>query len=447
MATLCLTTDAAAWIKRLASLLDARVSWRLAPLMAGLLFATGRRTISSWLRAGGLSGDYQDYYYFLGSLGGKVKSLAAVVLRIAVETIVPQGRILLALDDTPSKRYGPKVEGAGIHHNPTPGPAGAEFLYGHVWVTLAWVVRHPLWGAIGLPLLAFLYVRHKDIEAQHLTFLRKVTFRTKLAMAGELVAWAAKCLSFAGRTLWVVADGAYAKTCFLQDAAAAGVIVVSRLRKDAALWDVPAPVAPGQRGRGRPRKYGKNAISLAKRAGHRLGWWTDTFVLYGVETAKRYKTFLATYRPAGGLIRVVLVKEDSGDWRAYFCTHAEASVAEILEAVADRSAEEQVFHDVKEVHGVGQAQTRNYWSHVAVYHLNLWWHTLIELWAWHRPAAELIDRSASPWDDADRRPSHADKRNALRRQCLEREFQAGAAFATVPRKIQTLWRRVVRLVA
>ena len=450
MATLCLTTDATAWIKRLANLLDARVSWRLAPLMAGLLFATGRRTVSSWLRAGGLSGDYQDYYYFLGSLGDKVKSLAAVVLRIAVETIVPQGpqgRILLALDDTPSKRYGPKVEGAGIHHNPTPGPAGAEFLYGHVWVTLAWVVRHPVWGAIGLPLLAFLYVRHKDIEAQRLTLLRQVTFRTKLAMAGELVAWAAKCLSFAGRTLWVVADGAYAKTCFLQDAAAAGVIVVSRLRKDAALCDVPAPVAPGQRGRGRPRKYGKNAISLAKRAGHRHGWRTETFVLYGAETSKRYKTFLATYRPAGGLIRVVLVKEDNGDWRAYFCTHAEARVTEILEAVADRSALEQVFHDVKEVHGVGQAQTRNYWSHVAVYHLNLWWHTLIELWAWHRPAAELIDRSASPWDDADRRPSHADKRNALRRQCLEREFQAGAAFATVPRKIQTLWRRVVRLVA
>ena len=45
-----LTTDATAWIKRLASLLDARVSWRRT-LMVGLLFATGRRTVSSWLRA------------------------------------------------------------------------------------------------------------------------------------------------------------------------------------------------------------------------------------------------------------------------------------------------------------------------------------------------------------------------------------------------------------
>jgi hypothetical protein len=445
MATQCLTRDITAWIDRLARLLDPRSSWRLLPLVSGLLFATGRRTVSSWLRAGELSKDYQDYYYFVSSVGRKVKWLASVVLEIAVSVILPQGRILLAIDDTPSTRYGPKGEGAGIHHNPTPGPAGAKFIYGHVWVTLAWIVRHPLWGAIGLPLLARLYVRRKDIDAQLLPFLRHVTFQTKLVMAGELVAWAAVWLKFLGRTLWVVADGAYAKRVFLRAAAAAQVIVVSRLRKDAALFDVPVP--PKRRGRGRPRTYGKKAISLAKRAGQPRGWQFGTFALYGAEVSKRYKTFLATYKPASGLIRVVLVKEDNGDWRAYFCTQTDATVAEILEAVADRSALEQIFHDVKEVHGVGQAQTRNYWSNVAVYHLNLWLHTFIELWAWHRPAHELVDRQLSPWDDADRRPSHADKRNALRRQCLEDQYQAGAALGAVPQKIRSLWRRVVRLVA
>ena len=38
-----------------------------------------------------------------------------------------------------------------------------------------------------------------------------------------------------------------------------------------------------------------------------------------------------------------------------------------------------------------------------------------ELWAWDRPDEELVDRSASPWDAEPRRPSHADKRKALRR--------------------------------
>ena len=205
---------------------------------------------------------------------------------------------------------------------------------------------------------------------------------------------------------------------------------------------------PGHsRPRGRPCKYGKKRISLAKRAGHRSGWRTEVLKLYGIEVSKCYKTFLATYRPAAGLIRVVIVKEDDGAWRAYFCTDASASVAEILEAVADRSTLEQVFHDVKEVHGVGQAQTRNYWSNVGVYHMKIWWHTLIELWAWHRPAKALVHRQLSPWDDPERRPSHADKRNALRRQCLEEEFQAGAVPGGTSRKIQNLWHRLVRLVA
>jgi DDE superfamily endonuclease len=266
-------------------------------------------------------------------------------------------------------------------------------------------------------------------------------------MAGELVSWAAARLRGLGRKLWVAADGAYAKKAFLKAAAQAQVIVVSRLRKDAALWDVPEAVPPGQRRRGRPRIYGKEKISLAKRAGHAKGWHEETFVLYGVEQVKRYKTFLATYKPAGGLIRVVIVKEEDGTWRAYFCTSADATVAEILEAVSDRSSLEQVYHDVKEVHGVGQAQTRNYWANVGVFHLKTWLHTLIELWAWQKPARQLVDRQSSPWDNEERRPSHADRRNSLRRTCLEQEFQAAAAVGAVSRKIESLWRRVLRLVA
>jgi hypothetical protein len=447
MASPCLMAGVKVWIDQLAFMLERRVSWRLLPLLSGLLFARGRRTVSSWLRAGQLGNDYQRYYYFLSIVGRNAELLAGQLLRMAGDWLVPGERIVLAIDDTPSKRYGPKVEGAGVHHNPTPGPAGSKFVYGHNWVTLAWVVRHPSWGTIGLPLLARMYVRHKDIVDQYLTFFHGITFKTKLVLAGELVSWAARRLHYLQRQLWVAADGGYAKKVFLQAAAAAGVIVVSRLRKDAALWDVPKAVPASKRGPGRPRIYGKKAINLAKRAGQKGGWQFETFVLYGVEQTKRYKTFLATYRPANGLIRVVLVKEEDQSWRAYFCTKAQATVAEILEAIADRSALEQVYHDVKEVHGVGQAQTRHYWSSVGVLHLELWLHTLIEIWAWHRPAKDLVNRSASPWDDTERRPSHADKRNALRRQCLEQEFQAATAAERVSPKIANLWRRLVGLTA
>jgi DDE superfamily endonuclease len=313
-----------------------------------------------------------------------------------------------------------------------------------VWVTLSWVVRHPWWGAIGLPLLALMYVR--QVSLKRIAPWYKVKFQTKLQQAASLVEWAVQTLWGLGKTLWIVADGAYAKRPFLQRALALGTVVVSRLRKDAALWSVPEEVKPNQRRRGRPRKYGADKISLAKRAGHRQGWQHDDFVLYGEQVRKTYKTFLATYKPVGGVIRVVLVKE-AHSWFAYFCTKADAGVQEILEAVADRAAIEQNFHDLKEVHGAGKQQVRNYWANIAVYHITMWWHTLIELWAWRKRQRELTDRKASPWDEADRRPSHADRRNALRRQCLQHEFQREASGGGCSRKFRRLWQRLLKLVA
>ena len=432
-------------IGHLAQPLHARVAGRLLPLLLGMLFAKGRRTVASWLRGGGLGDDYKAYYYFLGSLGRKVSWVATLLLRRAVERLAPGDRALFALDDTPTKRYGPLVEGAGVHHNPTPGPAGQKFLYGHVWVTLAWVLRHPRWGTIGLPLRALLYVRQK--QSALLATRYRVAFRTKLEMAAELVEWVAWCLHGLGKQLWVVADGAYAKRPFLRRAQAAGAVVVSRLRKDAALQSVPRPRRPGAPKKRGPRPtYGKEALSLSKRAAHRQGWQTDTFVLYGQEVTKTYKTFEATYRPAGGRIRVVLVKEDD-DWVAFFCTDPAATVQQILEAVADLGAIEQDFKDVKEVHGAGQQQLRHYWANLGAYHLNLWLHTLVELWAWDRPARELVDRSASPWDKEARRPSHADRCKALRRQCLEVEIQKAASRSGLSRGIRSLMRRLVKLAA
>ena len=118
-------------------------------------------------------------------------------------------------------------------------------------MTIAWLACHPLWGAIGLPLRALLYARARDVG--RLTTLYGVSFRTKLEMAGELVTWAADWLRYLGKVVWVVADGAYAKRPFLKAARAAGVVVVSRLRKDAALWSVPVPPRPrAPKRRGRP---------------------------------------------------------------------------------------------------------------------------------------------------------------------------------------------------
>lgn len=431
------------WSQWLSAGLHARNRWRLPVLLLGILFATGRRTVSTWLRAAGVSDDYQDYYYFLQPVGRKIWDIAERLLVIVLAHVPLGNRVLFAVDDSPTKRYGPCVQGAGIHHNPTPGPADQKFLYGHIWVTISLVVRHTLWGTIGLPLLAMLYVRIKDIAKIPRKFGWR--FATKLVLAVKAVTWLAKLLVKAGKRVWVVADGAYAKRPFLRPLIAAGIVVVSRLRKDAALWDLPPTAKKGaRRGRGRPRKYGRNRISLAKRAGQKRGWETVTCVLYGQLVTKTIKTFLATYPPVGGVIRVVIVREPDG-CEYIFCTEPRATVCEILEAFADRAAIEQDFHDVKEVWGSGQQQVRNLWTNIAVFHLNLWMHTLVELWSWNKTPQQLTDRSDSPWDDPERRPSHADRRKALQAACLMREFSSLPLTAAIRVKIRSLFRRITRI--
>ncbi len=49
-------------------------------------------------------------------------------------------------------------------------------------------------------------------------------------------------------------------------------------------------------------------------------------------------------------------------------------------------------------------------------------YTLVELTSWDEEKSELTDRSSRPWDNADRRPSHADRRRSIAKQMLEKQF-------------------------
>ena len=107
--------------------LPARCSVRVPLLYFGILLAGGRRTVTSWFRAAGITTEFRAAYNTVGACGRRADGMAVPVLR-AVETIIPPGRLRLALDDTPTRRWGPQIEGAGLHHNPNPGPAGEPFL-------------------------------------------------------------------------------------------------------------------------------------------------------------------------------------------------------------------------------------------------------------------------------------------------------------------------------
>lgn len=417
-----------------------RTAARVPLLLLGALFATGRRTVTSWFKAAGITAEFRPAYHALCVLGRRTQLPAVALFRLLGPRL--GRRLLVAIDDSPTKRYGPQVEGAGIHHNPTPGPAGEKFLYGHVFVSIAALAKHPAWGCVALPLSSELYVRNKDIA--QLPPERTRPFRTKLELAAAQLAWLASWFGRQFEQRWVVADGGYAKRPFLKAARQHGFTVVSRLRKDAALWSLPVPKPPGQRG---PQAtYGKDRLSLAKRAGQPRGWRHVECQQYGRRVLKKVKTFQATWRPAGGAIRVVLVEEEDG-WLAYFCTDANATVEEVLEAAADRGAHEQTFKDMKEVWGAGQQQVRNLDSNVAAFAVNGWMYSLTEAWAWDKSHEELVHRARCPWDEPGRRPSHADKRKALQRQILHGVISTALSGRPSKAEIRQLIHRLLDLAA
>src|SRR3954447_2081234 len=125
------------WFVRLASALDRRSAPRLALLFLGAVLARGRRTVTTWIRAAMLSDRFRPCYTAVAAAGKRADRIARRVLTEVVWPLVNgAGRLVLAVDDTPTERYGPHVEGAGVHHNPAPGPAGSPYVYGHVFVVL-----------------------------------------------------------------------------------------------------------------------------------------------------------------------------------------------------------------------------------------------------------------------------------------------------------------------
>jgi hypothetical protein len=147
----------------LAYWLHQRSAARLPLLWYGILFARGRRTVTSWSRAAGITDDFRPAYTTVAAVGRRANCLARGALH-TIQPLLDNRRLRVAIDATPTARYGPAVEGAGIHHNPSPGPAGAKYVSGHVWVTPAALAQHPDRGTLAWPVLAQLYIRAADRE-------------------------------------------------------------------------------------------------------------------------------------------------------------------------------------------------------------------------------------------------------------------------------------------
>ena len=187
METQWLPVSLVVWITALAGTLDARQQVRFVTLCTGRSLPAAAAPSPVGCALGGAR--YKRYYYLLGSVGRKALAIAVVLLRILLKRLPgdgPSTPLVFAIDDSPTKRYGPHVEGAAsittpLRDRPCPVPLRPRR------VCLARLVRHSLWGAIALPILSHLYIRAKDVG--WMAAYCGWQFHTKLELAAAQIEW------------------------------------------------------------------------------------------------------------------------------------------------------------------------------------------------------------------------------------------------------------------
>jgi hypothetical protein len=434
--------------ERLAARLKPKTKSYFLPLILGVLLAfTRRRTVTTWIQAAQLSDDFRQVFYHMPNIGCKSQELfdemPKIILTQRATVIMTAVTIRLVFDDTPTKRYGRKIEGAGYHYNPTPGKTDATRCFGHSWVVAALVITHPLFGEVSFPIGAELYLRQKEIDKLEAKYQRK--FKKKTELVVEMVKRLVPKFKRFEKKIEIIIDGGYAKdTVLLPLDKLDNVITITRLRRDAAVFELP-PSPTG--GPGRPRVKG-GRIDLKSMVESNEGWEIIECRLYGQVQKKRVKSFIAVskltkWKP----VRVVLIKEDDGIWVPLMCTDITRSVKEILESYGVRFGIEEMFKDLKEIWGLGKQEVRLLERNEAATTMNMLLFAMTELSTWDRTQEELVDRSYRPWDDQDRRPSHMDRRNFLRRGIWAKELNAAMDWNLMPTKIASLLKNIMRQAA
>jgi hypothetical protein len=153
---------------------------------------------------------------------------------ICARLVDPGSSLLLVVDDTLFRRAGRKVWGAAWHHDPLAhcGKARRPVCWANCWVVVGVGVHLPFvpQRAVCLPVLARLWRPRQP-------------GRSKSDLACELVGLI--CARWPGRRIHLICDAAYAGKALA--GLPAQVTVTTRLRCDAALYQLAPPRKPGQR--------------------------------------------------------------------------------------------------------------------------------------------------------------------------------------------------------
>ena len=240
-------------------------------------------------------------------------------------------------------------------------------------------------------------------------------------LAAELLRWLAAWLGRRGVRLWLAVDGAYARREVLREARRDQVTVVSRPAQGR------RPVRPAGAAAGRPAGAARDLRPAAHRPGQ-AGRPTPGLADGGVRPVRPERDRVLQDVPgdvAAGRRRHPRGAGAAGQGVGGVLPHRPGGVrGGRADGGGGSGGHRAGVPRPQGGVGAGRQQLRDVYANVGAFHLNPWLHTPVELWAWGRPEGRLIDRRASPWDDRDRRPSHADRRRAVRRESLRQEYRA-----------------------
>lgn len=247
---------------------------------------------------------------------------------------------------------------------------------------------------------------------------------SKVALARQLVAQV--CARYPDRQVHLVGDAAYIGRVWREPPA--NLTVTSRLRCDAALYQLPPPPT----GRpGRPRSKGDRLPELIMLAGMTRYQWARVRVrCYGKVLDREVLAIRCLWHGAlgGQPVQVVLVRPvgaPDGYELAAVSTDLAATPAELVERYAHRWSVEVCFEQSRQLMGVGQARNRTRAAVQRTVPFGLVCMSLLICWyALHgQPAADVAaHRARAPWYRTKSAVSLADMLAALRRELLAAQF-------------------------
>jgi hypothetical protein len=341
-------------------------TWEKAKLLViGAILSPGKRTVTSALRAMGLSdeGKFAQYHQVLNRAVWSSLAASRVLLGLILKTFVGEREALVVgLDDTIERRWGKKIAARGIYRDPvrsskshTVKASGLRWLSMMVLVTIPWAQR--VWA---LPFLTASapserYYKRRGREPKSL-----------LERAWQMVLQLRRWLP--NRRIVLTGDNTYAALDFLHRCQSLlnPVTVITRLRLDAGLYEPAPPYA----GKGRPRKKGQRLPNLQQVAADpHTAWQTLTARWYGGEkrSIQLVSGTAMWYHPGKPLVplRWVLIHDPLGefDTQALLSTDLALAPLQIVEWFVLRWRLEVTFEEVRAHLGV---ETQRQWSALAI---------------------------------------------------------------------------------